>query len=51
MDQKRTPDEGSAEAELRQPDEAIKDLEPDEQEGEAVTGGAIDSYIKFGGGG
>jgi hypothetical protein len=46
MDETRKSDEGMAEAELRQPDEAIKDLEPDEQDGEAVTGGAIDSFIK-----
>jgi|HubBroStandDraft_1064217.scaffolds.fasta_scaffold4364022_1 hypothetical protein len=39
MDETRKSDEGMAEAELRQPDEAIKDLEPDEQDGEAVKGG------------
>lgn len=44
MDEKRT---GAEEAELKRPDEAIKDLEPDEQEGEAVTGGAVDSYLKY----
>jgi len=44
MDEKRM---GSDEAELKQPDEAIKDLEPDAQEGEGIQGGAIDSYIKL----
>jgi hypothetical protein len=32
---------------LRRPDEAIKDLEPDKEEGEAVTGGAFDAYLQF----
>jgi hypothetical protein len=45
MDETRS---GRDEAELQQPDEAIKDLEPEEHEGEAVTGGAIDSYLQFG---
>jgi hypothetical protein len=40
-------DDSQAEADLKQPDEAIKDLEPDEQEGEAVTGGAFDTYLEF----
>jgi hypothetical protein len=30
------------------PDEAIKDLEPDKEEGEAVTGGAaVDYFLKI----
>jgi len=40
-------DQDAGEWELKRPEEAIKDLEPDEHEGEAVTGGAIDSYIKI----
>ena len=36
MDEKRS---GADEAELRRPDEAIKDLEPEEQEADAVVGG------------
>jgi len=44
MDEKRT---GADEAELRQPEDSIKDLEPDAQEGEGVTGGAADSYLKL----
>ena len=44
MDEKRIE---SDDAQLKQPEEAIKDLEPDAQEGEGVQGGAIDSYIKL----
>jgi hypothetical protein len=47
MDETRRSEESHAEAELRQPEEAIKDLEPSEQEGQDVTGGAIDSYMQF----
>jgi hypothetical protein len=45
MDETRRSDENAAEQELKRPDEAIKDLEPDEHEGEAVTGGAVDFKI------
>jgi hypothetical protein len=48
MDETRRSDESAAEPELKQPEEAIKDLEPTEQEGDGVAGGAIDSYMQFG---
>jgi hypothetical protein len=34
------------EPELKRPDEAVKDLEPDKEEGKDVKGGAI--YMKYG---
>jgi hypothetical protein len=40
MDEQRQPDKLEKEPELRRPDEAIKDLAPDEAEGDAVKGGA-----------
>jgi len=35
--------------ELKHPDDAIKDLEPEEQAAEDVKGGRSDSYLKLGG--
>jgi hypothetical protein len=40
MDEQRQPDTQEKEPELTRPDEAIKDLEPDQAEGDAVKGGA-----------
>jgi hypothetical protein len=40
MDEQRQPDEQETEPELRRPNEATKDLEPDNEEGDAVKGGA-----------
>jgi len=40
MDDHKQPQQ-AREPELMRPDEAIKDLEPDEQEGEAVKGGTF----------
>ncbi len=45
MDDTRRADEDAPE--LKQPEDAIKDLEPDAQEGEGVMGGAVDSYLKI----
>lgn len=39
MDEKRL---GADEAALKQPEDAIKDLEPDEHEADAVVGGGLD---------
>jgi hypothetical protein len=39
MDEQRQPEQ-EKEAELSRPDDAIKDLEPDQEEGDAVKGGA-----------
>ena len=39
------PESGLADLEMKRPDEAIKDLEPDEQEAEDVTGGARGDYF------
>jgi hypothetical protein len=39
MDEAKRQDEAPAEPELQRPDEAIKDLEPDEALAEAVKGG------------
>ena len=36
-----------AEPELKRPDEAIKDLEPEEQAAEDVRGGAVDMFLKL----
>lgn len=47
MDETRRSDEGTPDAELKQPDDTIKDLEPDEHEGEGVKGGAVDTFIKL----
>jgi hypothetical protein len=38
MDEQRQP-EPEKETELNRPDDAIKDLEPDQEEGDAVKGG------------
>lgn len=46
MDQKQSRTDDDA-PQLKQPEEAIKDLEPDALEGEGVKGGAIDSYDKI----
>ncbi len=46
-DERKLPDQ-EKEPELKRPDEAIKDLEPDEQEGDAVKGGYIYQKIKYG---
>jgi hypothetical protein len=40
MDEQRQPDPQEKEPELKRPDEAVKDLEPDREEGDAVKGGA-----------
>jgi hypothetical protein len=40
MDEQRQPDKPEKEPQLRRPDEAIKDLEPDQEEGDAVKGGS-----------
>jgi hypothetical protein len=32
---------------LKRPDEAIKDLEPEEQAAEDVRGGAVDMFLKL----
>ncbi len=40
MDEQRQPDTQGKEPELKRPDDEIKDLEPDKEEGDAVTGGA-----------
>ena len=34
------------EPELRQPEEAVKDLEPDARESGDVKGGAVDAFLK-----
>jgi hypothetical protein len=39
-DKQRQPDKLEKEPELRRPDETIKDLEPDQEEGDAVKGGS-----------
>jgi hypothetical protein len=39
--------EGQKEPEVRRPDEAVKDLEPEQAEGDAVKGGNAPSYIKY----
>ena len=44
MDEKRPE---ATDADLKRPEDAIKDLEPDAHEGEAVTGGAFDTFIKL----
>jgi hypothetical protein len=38
MDEQRQPEQGN-DTELSRPDESIKDLEPDQEEGDAVKGG------------
>ena len=40
MDEQTQPDAQGKEPELKRPDEAVKDLEPDTDEGDAVKGGA-----------
>jgi hypothetical protein len=40
MDEQRQPDKQEKEPELRRPEEAVKDLDPDQDEGDAVKGGA-----------
>jgi len=45
MDETRRADEDAPE--LKQPDEAIKDLEPDAQEGEGVKGGVDLNFTKI----
>ena len=47
MDEQRQPDKLEKEPELRRPDEAIKDLEPDKEEGDAVKGGNTPIFIKY----
>ncbi len=42
----RLTDEGD-EPELQRPEEAVSDLEPDEEEGANVKGGAFDAYLKY----
>ena len=39
MDEARRPDEGKVEPDLKRPDKAIEDLEPDTHEGDEVKGG------------
>jgi hypothetical protein len=39
MDERKTQVEQGKEPEVKRPDEAIKDLEPDNQDGAAVKGG------------
>jgi hypothetical protein len=39
VDETGLPDEAKAEPELQRPDEAVKDLEPDMDQAEAVVGG------------
>ena len=46
MDEQRQADKQEKEPEVRRPDEAIKDLEPDKEEGDAVKGGAAPIFIK-----
>jgi hypothetical protein len=43
MDEQRKQVEQEKEPELKRPDEAVKDLEPDKAEGDAVKGG----YMKL----
>jgi len=47
MDETRRSDGDGTEPELMRPEDAIKDLEPSDADGDAVAGGAIDSYIKL----
>ena len=47
MDEQKRPDRQEKEPELRRPDEAVKDLEPENEEGEAVKGGASPIYLKW----
>jgi hypothetical protein len=46
MDERKRQEEPTKDAELKRPEEAIRDLEPDEQESEAVKGGYIYQKIK-----
>jgi hypothetical protein len=39
MDEQKRPDEPTKDAELKRPEGAIEDLEPDERDSEAVKGG------------
>jgi hypothetical protein len=41
VDEQKEPASQEKEPELRRPDEAVKDLEPEEQESEAVKGGSF----------
>jgi hypothetical protein len=41
MDEKTRADETAGKPEVRRPDDAIEDLEPDESQSETVTGGAL----------
>jgi hypothetical protein len=43
-DEQQQPRKQEKEQEVKRPDEAIKDLEPDKGEGEAVKGGSTDSW-------
>ena len=45
-DEHKQPVKQEKEPELRRPDEALKDLEPDEAEGEGVKGG-YGEYLKY----
>ncbi len=46
-DEQRQQEKQEKEPEVRRPDEAIKDLEPEEGEGDAVKGGNMPIYIKL----
>lgn len=41
MDEAKRPDEPKVEPDLKRPEEAIEDLEPDKHEGDEVKGGYI----------
>lgn len=46
-DERNTQRKQEKEPELKRPDEAIKDLEPDRAEGDAVKGGDLPLYQKL----
>jgi hypothetical protein len=50
MDEQKR-EESVDDPELKRPEEAVKDLEPEEEEGEGVKGGALNAYIKYNPGG
>lgn len=47
MDETRRSDGDGTEPELVRPEDAIKDLEPSVEDGDAVAGGALNAYIKL----
>ena len=46
-DEQKKPVKQEKEPEVRRPEEAIKDLEPEKEQGDAVKGGGTDIFMKF----